>query len=226
MKQTVLIVFFAIMALGVTAQSPVSFQVNAGIGTSNFWGKNAESDTRIAYKAGVGMNYELSRTWILQASLNFVSIGARKEIEYVGKANMNEMYIQLPVMMAARLNLGKNYSASLSAGPYIAYGIGGKTSGDTREQHSHNNYYHEDGYKFRIDTFGKLTDNNMGNRRMDAGMIFGIHIEYHKFIMGAELQWGMVQVNNQLINILQPSGYDEAFSPKNVASFFTVGYRF
>lgn len=44
----------------------------------------------------------------------------REEVEYVGKVNMNELYIQLPIMMAARLNLGKNYSASLSAGPYIA----------------------------------------------------------------------------------------------------------
>ena len=76
------------------------------------------------------MNYELNRTWVVQPSLNFVSIGAREEVEYVGKVNMNELYIQLPIMMAARLNLGKNYSASLSAGPYIAYGVGGKTSGE------------------------------------------------------------------------------------------------
>ena len=57
---------------------------------------------------------------LFQPSLNFVSIGAREEVEYVGKVNMNELYIQLPIMMAARLNLGKNYSASLSAGPYIS----------------------------------------------------------------------------------------------------------
>ena len=133
MKQTILTIFFAIIALGASAQSPISFQVKAGVGTSNFYGENVESDTRIAYKVGVSMNYEINRTWVVQPSLNFVSIGAREEVEYVGKVNMNELYIQLPIMMAARLNLGKNYSASLSAGPYIAYGVGGKTSGEMEE---------------------------------------------------------------------------------------------
>lgn len=100
MKQTILTIFFAIIALGASAQSPISFQVKAGVGTSNFYGENVESDTRIAYKVGVGMNYELNRTWVFQPSLNFVSIGAREEVEYVGKVNMNELYIQLPIMMA------------------------------------------------------------------------------------------------------------------------------
>lgn len=227
MKQTILTIFFAIIALGATAQSPISFQVKAGVGTSNFYGENVESDTRIAYKVGVGMNYELNRTWVLQPSLNFVSIGAREDIEYVGKANMNELYLQLPIMMAARLNLGKNYSASLSAGPYIAYGVGGKTSGSIEEQYDYSSSYDPSkrGYSFRIDTFGNRIDDKMGNKRFDAGLMFGLNIEYHRFIFGAELQLGMIKVNDQLDNLLQPSGL-ENFSPKNLASFFTFGYRF
>ena len=35
----------------------------------------------------------------------------------------------------------------------------------------------------------------------------------------------MIKVNDQLDNLLQSSGI-EKFSPKNLASFFTVGYRF
>lgn len=224
MKQTILILFFAIIALGAAAQSPISFQVKAGVGTSNFWGKGAESDTRIAYKVGVGMAYELSKTWAVQPSLNFVSIGGKKEIEYVGKVNMNELYLQLPIMMTARLNLGKNYSASLSAGPYIAYGVGGKTSGNIEEE----TIWGSSGtnsYNFRVDTFGKLIDNKMGNQRFDAGFMFGVNIEYHRFVFGAELQLGMTKVNDKLDSILQSSELTN-FSPKNLASFFTVGYRF
>lgn len=104
------------------------------------------------------MNYELNRTWVFQPSLNFVSIGAREEVEYVGKVNMNELYIQLPIMMAARLNLGKNYSASLSAGPYIAYGVGGKTSGEMEEYDYSSEYNPNRSYRFRIDTFGNRID--------------------------------------------------------------------
>lgn len=150
---------------------------------------------------------------------------AREEVEYVGKVNMNELYIQLPIMMAARLNLGKNYSASLSAGPYIAYGVGGKTSGEMEEYDYSSEYNPNRSYRFRIDTFGNRIDDKMGNKRFDAGLMFGLNIEYHKFIFGAELQLGMIKVNDQLDNLLQSSGI-EKFSPKNLASFFTVGYRF
>jgi hypothetical protein len=80
-------------------------------------------------------------------------------------------------------------------------------------------------YRFRIDTFGNRIDDKMGNKRFDAGLMFGLNIEYHKFIFGAELQLGMIKVNDQLDNLLQSSGI-EKFSPKNLASFFTVGYRF
>lgn len=96
MKQTILTIFFAIIALGASAQSPISFQVKAGVGTSNFYGENVESDTRIAYKVGVGMNYELNRTWVVQPSLNFVSIGAREEVEYVGKSEHERVVYPAP----------------------------------------------------------------------------------------------------------------------------------
>ena len=127
--------------------------------------------------------------------------------------------------MRARLNLGKNYSASLSAGPYIAYGVGGKTSGEMEEYDYSSEYNPNRSYRFRIDTFGNRIDDKMGNKRFDAGLMFGLNIKYHKFIFGAELQLGMIKVNDQLDNLLQSSGI-EKFSPKNLASFFTVGYRF
>lgn len=224
MKQTLLTLFFVIIALGAAAQSPFSFQVKAGVGTSNFWGKDSESNTRIAYKVGAGVNYEINRTWIVQTSLNFVSIGAREEVEYVGKANMNELYLQLPVLMTARLNLGKNYSASLSAGPYVAYGVGGLTSGE--EEYDYSSSHHQpERYMFRLKTFGNISEGHMGNKRFDAGMMFGVNFEYYRFLFGAELQLGMIKVNDQLEALFQTSDFGK-FSPKNLASFFTVGYRF
>ena len=82
--------------MGSECPIPYSFQVKAGVGTSNFYGENVESDTRIAYKVGVGMNYELNRTWVFQPSLNFVSIGAREEVEYIGKVNMTSCISNSP----------------------------------------------------------------------------------------------------------------------------------
>jgi hypothetical protein len=221
MRKIIIIICFAMAALASSAQSPISFHAKAGIGTSNFWGKHSSSETRIAYKAGIGAEYALSRTWVVQSALEFVSIGGKDEIKY-GKADMNELYLQIPVMMAARLTLNKNYHISLSAGPYVAIGLGGKTSG---ERHDYTGSHHSNDYRFKLDTFGSMLDNNMGNQRFDTGIAMGLTFEYHRFVIGAETQVGFVTVNKQLNLMMSPDGYSE-YLPRNFAAFFTVGYRF
>lgn len=221
MRKIIIIICFAMAALASSAQSPISFHAKAGIGTSNFWGKHSSSETRIAYKAGIGAEYALSRTWVVQSALEFVSIGGKDEIKY-GKADMNELYLQIPVMMAARLTLNKNYHISLSAGPYVAIGLGGKTSG---ERHDYTGSHHSNDYRFKLDTFGSMLDNNMGNQRFDTGIAMGLTFEYHRFVIGAETQVGFVTVNKQLNLMMNPDGYSE-YLPRNFAAFFTVSYRF
>ena len=120
--------YMAVAASTAQAQSPLSFYAEAGIGTSRLYGKHSCCDTRIACKAGIGAKYALNKTWVLQSALEFVSIGGKDDMDYVKNAKMNELYLQIPVRIAARLPLGKDYHASLNAGPYIACGVGGKTS--------------------------------------------------------------------------------------------------
>lgn len=221
MRKIVITLYLAMITLTGIAQNPLSFHAKAGIGTSCFYGKHSSSETRIAYKTGIGAEYVLNPTWVLQSALEFVSIGGKDEIEYVGKATMNELYLQLPVMVATRLNLGKDYHASLSFGPYIACGVGGKTSGEV--EYGYDSHYSE-AYRFRIDTFGSMAHNNMGNKRFDAGVNIGLSFEYHKFIIGAEAQVGLVKINKQLNQMITSTEHGN-YLPKNFASFFTVGYR-
>ena len=129
MKKALMIMCMAVATSAVRAQSPISFYAEAGIGTSRLYGKHSGSDTQIACKAGIGAEYALNKTWALRSALEFVSIGGRDDMDYVRNAGMNELYLQIPVRVAARLPLGKDYHASLNVGPYIACGVGGKTSG-------------------------------------------------------------------------------------------------
>ena len=129
MKKALMIMCMAVATSAVRAQSPISFYAEAGIGTSRLYGKHSGSDTQIACKAGIGAEYALNKTWALRSALEFVSIGGRDDMDYVQNAGMNELYLQIPVRVAARLPLGKDYHASLNVGPYIACGVGGKTSG-------------------------------------------------------------------------------------------------
>ena len=211
MRRIIITLCFVLTTLAGMAQSPFSFHAKAGIGTSNFWGKHSNSETKMAYKVGVGVEYTLNRTWVVQSALEFVSIGGKDEIGYVGNANMNELYLQLPVMMAARLHLGKDYHISLGFGPYIACGIGGKTSGEVFREYSDNGNYH-----FKLDTFGSMQNQNMGNIRFDTGIVIGLMFEYHKFMFGADVQLGLVKINKQ-INQMINSTENGAFLPKNFA---------
>ncbi len=159
---------------------------------------------------------------MLQSALEFVSIGGKDEISHIGKAKMHELYLQIPLMIAARLHLGRDYHASLSVGPYAAIGVAGKTSGETYDYSSSSM---QGGYQFKIDTFGSMVDGKMGNNRFDAGIALGLTFEYRRFIIGAETQVGLVKVNeqiNQMIGHSEEGGY----FPKNFAAFFTLGYRF
>ena len=63
---------------------------------------------------------------------------------------MHELYLQIPLMIAARLHLGRDYHASLSVGPLLAaIGVAGKTSGETYDYSSSSM---QGGYQFKIDT--------------------------------------------------------------------------
>lgn len=115
-----MIIGLLVAASAVWGQSSLSFYAEAGIGTSRLYGRHSGSDTQTSYKAGVGAEYTLNRTWALQSALEFISIGGKDDMQYVEHAKMHELYLQIPVMVAARLPLGENYHASLGLGPYIA----------------------------------------------------------------------------------------------------------
>ena len=223
MKKIMMIIGLLVAASAVWGQSSLSFYAEAGIGTSRLYGRHSGSDTQTANKAGVGAEYTLNRTWALQSALEFVSIGGKDDMQYVEHAKMHELYLQIPVMVAARLPLGENYHASLGLGPYIACGVGGKTSGSIKQDYAHSG--HDGYYRFRTSTFGSVLENKAGNRRLDGGVIIEIAFEYRRFIIGAEAQVGLVKVNQQLRQVIETEEF-QGYLPKNFASFFTIGYKF
>ncbi|MCL3854470.1 PorT family protein [Parabacteroides sp. GYB001] len=218
-------VVFIILSARAYAQSPVSFQVKVGAGLASMWGQNTEENAKFAYRVGVGMEYGFNKTWALQPSLNFVSKGSKEDGKDLGKATVNMLYLELPVMLSARLHLTKTSNLVISGGPYMAYGVGGKTSvdvwlpipGTTGIQTVHKEY--------KLNTFGSITDGNMGCKRFDAGVGLGIAYEYRRIVVGLEGQLGLVKIHDgfsELIDIKELE--DNAL--KNLSAFVTVGYKF
>lgn len=91
-----MIIGLLVAASAVWGQSSLSFYAEAGIGTSRLYGRHSGSDTQTAYKAGVGAEYTLNRTWALQSALEFISIGGKDDMQYVEHAKMHELYLQIP----------------------------------------------------------------------------------------------------------------------------------
>ena len=92
--------------------------------------------------------------------------------------SINAMYLELPVMAAARFNVADNTNIVVNAGPYLACGIAGKTKIDLGNDTER-----------KYDTFG---DDAL--KRFDAGLGVGVALELGKVIVGLDGQFGLVDV--------------------------------
>ncbi|GKG76386.1 PorT family protein [Parabacteroides sp. AM58-2XD] len=221
-------VVFIFLSAKAYAQPPVSFRVKAGAGIASMWGKNTEENTKFAYKVGVGMEYGFNKTWALQPSLNFVSKGSKEDGKDLGKAKVNMLYLELPIMLSARLHLTKTSNLVFSGGPYMAYGVGGKTSIDVWLPIPGTTGFHNVHKEYKLNTFGSMTDGNMGCKRFDAGVGLGIAYEYRRIVVDLEGQLGLVKVHDGVSSFSEPMDIIEFedYALKNLSAFITVGYKF
>lgn len=202
MKKILLFAALVLVSLGgAKAQMPTKISVKAGVGLSNYMGKDVSgTNAKFAYKVGVGVEKPFSQVWSLQTGLNFASKGCKDEDDGM-EGTINALYLELPVMAAARVPVSESANLVFSAGPYIAIGVGGKTTIETNES----------GYNVSVktDTFG---DDSAFNR-FDCGMGLGVHAEFGRVIAGVEGQFGFTKVI-------------EDCKVRNLSALFTVGYRF
>lgn len=218
-------IVFIILSAKAYAQSPVSFQVKAGAGIASMWGKNTEENAKFAYKVGVGMEYGFNKTWALQSFLNFASKGANEDGKDLGKATVNMLYLELPVMLSARLHLTETSNLVISGGPYMSYGVGGKTSVDVWLPIPSSTGLQKVHQKYKLNTFGSITDGNMGCKRFDAGVGLGIAYEYRRIVVGLEGQLGLVKIHDGFSDLIDLKELEDN-ALKNLSAFVTIGYKF
>ena len=137
--------------------------MNAGIGMSNWYGDDTDgTDAKFAYKVGIGLEVPFANTnvWSFQTGLNFISKGVKgngvTDAWDVVDVTINQLYLELPLMVGARIHTASNFDLLFKGGPYLAYGVGGKT---------------------------KIDD---GLKRFDAGLGLGVAFEFGKIVVGVE----------------------------------------
>ena len=176
---------FLLLSVATTLSfAQVSWNIKGGINISDWYGEGCTSEAKTGYKIGTGMEYAFNKMCSLQMSIFLSSKGAKSDAydsvqTYSKSLKINQVYLELPIMAALRMPMNKNMNIVLSAGPYFAYGIGGKITTEHGGQAN----------KSR-DAFGEDEIN-----RVDAGLGCGLAFEFGKFIVGFDGQFGLMVIN-------------------------------
>lgn len=201
MKRTMKSLLVAVVAiLAVTSlnaqENKLTFGVKAGMNLSNFTG-DADMDAKIGFNAGVTMDYAITNEMYVLTGLELNSKGAKQSLEG-DKVTMNLLYLQLPVHFGYKLQVAEATKLVFHAGPYVGFGVAGKSSATV------------DGEKVKEDSFG-----DEGFKRFDFGLGLGVGAEFGKIGVGLGYDFG-------LLNIIDADGA----SVKNGNFYVSVGYKF
>lgn len=194
--------------------SQVSFNAKAGLNLSSHMGSDSEgSKIKPGVRLGVGMEYQFSELFSIQPSLFFSQKGAKGSetvtesgITASAKVTLDQLYLELPVNAQLRFKVGNNTNFIMATGPYFAYGVGGKAKvsayasigGDSGKA------------KAKIDTF---SESGMDLNRFDMGWNLGLGLEFDRFLVGVDSQFGFVDLV-------------EYSSTRNMNFGLTLGYKF
>ena len=203
MKKGLIFVLFALVSI--VSYSQISWNAKVGMNMSNFTG-DMDTDMRIGFNVGVGMEYQFSDMWSIQPSLMISQKGGKYD-EDGETVKFNPMYLEIPVMAAARFAIADNQNIVVKAGPYFGFGIAGK--------------YKAGGEK--IDFFKDTKDEDgdilmEGAKKFDAGLGVGVAYEIGKFFVGLDGEFGFTNVVD--------FKSDNVSNPKNMNFSIGVGYKF
>lgn len=191
--------FLMTAVLGVFALagfSQVKWDAKFGMNFSNM--TKAEGTKALpGFNLGVGMDYGFSENWSLQSGLMISSKGYKVK-DY---AKVRPIYLDIPILAAYKFNISDNTKFVINAGPYLAFGLGGKNKVDG------------------IDESEKVFGDN-GWNRFDLGIQYGIGLE-----IGDHYLVNLTGQNGFISPFDYPDGYD-GDKPKNMTFSIGVGYRF
>ena len=200
------------------AQGDLNFGVNAGVTTSNMFFSYDDDDddfedygATIGYTVGVTVEYGITDVLYLQSGLSLLTKGAESEviyneegINYTVDTKLKPMYLQMPINIAYKFQIGETTKINLNGGPYLAYGIGGKVTAKAG------------GHKEEIDFFGGEDDeDSLGAKSFDFGLGFGAGVEFGKISVNLGYHYGLMSF----------SRYDGE-TAINGSAALTVGYKF
>ena len=175
-------IVFVVLALFVagTGYTQIRFGAKAGVNILDYVDK-ADGKKLDIYKSKVGFHFggvveiPVAEMFAVQPELLFVNSSVKMEGSGISVGTVTVNRIQVPVN--AKLKYGvDNLKLIVTAGPYIGFGVGGKTKiGD-----------------LSTDIYG----DNSNMKRFDAGLGAGIGVEVGKFAFNIGYQLGLANLTD------------------------------
>ena len=158
---------------------------------------NTDAEMKVGYTVGVGLDYQFTDMWYLQSGLNITGKGAK-----AGDLKIKTHYLEIPVLAAAKFDVSDNMKFVVNAGPYLAFGMGGKLEEGNASMKV---FSKEDGMEEAL------------MKRFDLGLQYGVGLELSdKYLINLTGQYGFID----------PFKGDSGESSHNIAFMIGVGYRF
>ncbi len=171
-------------ALTASAQQAGEFRfgVTAGMNVPKITDNN--SDCRIGFHAGVRGEYNFTNNLYTNFGLQFTQKGCEADAEFEGvegKVKMNPGYLEIPLNIGYRFNLGNNVSIFGETGPYFAFGVCGKEKVEVNTAIG--------GGSVKHDFFG-----DDGAQTFDGGWGLRLGVEASGFQIGLGYEYGFSKV--------------------------------
>ena len=202
MKKIFLALVFATSMNAADAQN-VYIQGGANFAniTSNSEGHVEDNKMLTTLNAGIMVGFGLSKLVDVESGLLFTGRGAKAETvfsngDYV-KAKFNPYYIELPLNIVANFPIDVRNKFFVYAGPYAAFGVGGKSTLDikvgpvTSSSESDIEYAGEDPFTSEQDdaAYNKL-------KRLDFGLNLGTGVKLNRIILKVNYGLGLTKINS------------------------------
>ena len=223
------VVFVALTS--VSAQTPeFQFGVKGGLNLSKAFANDASAMRRQAgYHIGGSVDYLITSIFGLQSGLFLSKQGSVIDNLNSGKYDggtpnfthsFNQLYLQMPLYVALRMNISNELNMSVSFGPYFGYGVGGKTKKKLNSGQYSDGSAETEWVTFGDGVFDKDRPWLKGEylNRFDFGVGTNAEIEYKKIIFGIGLESSIIDIMNR--------ENDKELQYRNVNIRISVGYRF
>ena len=213
MKKIIFTGILSILFVGISFAQAPRIGVTAGLNVSNMTtksdGQSETNDFKAGFQVGVVADFAITENFSIIPELLFSQRGAKHEVKgdanNYEKSSMTLNYLQLPINAAYKFDVGMGSKLFIFAGPYLGYGLSGKTKW-------------EDVFEGKKETGSenvKFGSKENDVKPFDFGVNAGVGYQYEKIFF-------KLQYNLGLANLSNASGS----SAKNTNIGVSVGYFF